>query len=93
MTLNVLVEEDVEGCMSCLAHGILNPLGFANALGMEDQAVEVFRNPPNTEWACDMAVLPVVAVADLPILQLAEDVAALVVPAIFVRIDIVRIFL
>ena len=93
MTLYVLVEEDAEGSMSCLAHGILNSLGFPNALGMEDQVVEVFRNPPSTEWASDPAVLPVVAVADLPILQLAEDVAALVVPAFLVRIDLVRILL
>ena len=68
-------------------------MGFASALGMEDQAVEVFPNLPSTEWASDPAVLPVVVVADLPSLQLAEDVAILVVPAFLVRIDLIRIFL
>ena len=80
--------------MACLVSGLhVSPVGFANTLGMVDQAVEVFPNNPMIEWASDPVVRPIGAVADLPIQQLAEDVAALVVTALLVRTDLVRIFL
>ena len=94
MILYILFEEDAEGCMACLVSVLhVSPLGFANALGMEDQDVEVSPNNPMTEWASDPAVRLLGAVADLPIPQAAEDVAALVVPAFLVRTDLIRKFL
>src|SRR4051812_8904295 len=88
MALHVLVEEDAEGWMTDLVYRFhLIPLGFASSLGMLDQAVKVSRNPPpRTEWALDLPIRPVIAVADLLI-------AALFVPSFLVRIDIVRTYL
>ena len=94
MAPHILLEEDAEGCMTCLLYRFHSfPLGFASALGMHDQAVKVSPNPPRTEWASDLPIRLVIAVADLPTPQLAEDVAALVVPAFLVRIDIVGTYL
>ena len=95
MDLHALVEEDDEGCMTCLVYRFhFIPLGFERALGMHDQAVKVAPNPPpRTEWASDLPIRPVIAVADLHTLQPAEHVAALVVPAFLVRINILRIYL
>ena len=94
MTLYVLVEEGIEGCMACLVNDLhVSLVGFAIALGMEDQVVKVFPDNPMTVWASDLVVHPLSAVVDLPIKQPAEYVAALVVPAFLVRIDLIGIFL
>ena len=95
MAPHVLVEEDTVGCMACLVYRFhFFRLGFASALGMHDQDVKVSRKlSPKTKWASDLPIRPVIAVADLPTQQPAEDVAALVVPAFLVRIDIVGTYL
>src|SRR4051812_3833780 len=48
---HVVIEEDAEGCMTCLLYRVrFFPLGFASALGMHDQPVKVSRNLlPRTE--------------------------------------------
>ena len=60
---------------------------------MLDQAVPVHCYNPAIEWASHRTVPPVGAVVDLPIPQLGEDVAALPVPGLLVRANLIIRFL